>query len=166
MKQMQQKSSNINMKIAYTAKVVTDPENGAYTAKVVTDPENGDSLLEFSPDMIKDLDWRQGDMVNWKQVKKQFFIENISWLSRQEKELPLFIVQTLISHKASFAVRAESLEHAFDAVTMEEVTEFDKKYIGSNIIGGRQITLDEYLAECPKKLTPKQKSKKIHKITY
>lgn len=36
-----------------------------YTADIVTDPETGEALLILSPEMLEEVSWLPGDVLEW-----------------------------------------------------------------------------------------------------
>lgn len=64
----------------------------------------------------------------------------------------LYIVDTIVSYRMRYAVEAECLEHAYDEVVMNGVgpseeffEEVTQRYLGENIIDGREIKKEEFL---------------------
>lgn len=49
-----------------------------YSAEVVEICENGDAILQFSDEMIKDLDWRPGDTISITMVNGVVHLKNIT----------------------------------------------------------------------------------------
>lgn len=64
-------------------------------------------------------------------------------------ELPLFEVQTLITHRVRYAVRARDAEEAAAAVSDldTEVCEFDQNCLGKMVAEVREVSFDAYLAD-------------------
>ena len=58
--------------------------------------------------------------------------------------MPLYVVETISMFKIKYVVECKSKEHAMDTVSMEEAKEFSQLHINENIIGAREITLEEY----------------------
>lgn len=69
----------------------------------------------------------------------------------------LFIVDTISTFRLRYVVEAESLEHAYDEVIMKDsgnekdaFREITQKYVGEQIIDGREISrsaLEAYIVE-------------------
>lgn len=61
--------------------------------------------------------------------------------------MPLFEVDVLVSFRDKYVIEAESLEHAYDELVMtehnREFEEVTQKFLGEQIIGGREITRDD-----------------------
>ena len=45
-------------------------QNKTYTSKVLEICENGDAILELSPEMCEDLQWKEGDTLNISEIVK------------------------------------------------------------------------------------------------
>lgn len=91
--------------------------------------------------------------------------------------MPLFEIDVLVSFRNKYVIEAESLEHAYDELVMTEHNrEFDEvtqKFLGEQIIDGREITL-EGMKEMMNRLKDDKselcsywmEDKLIHKIDY
>lgn len=53
--------------------IMTAMENKQWIVTIEEDPDNGDLLLPFPPDMLEQVGWKEGDVINWKE-------ENGSWI--------------------------------------------------------------------------------------
>ena len=49
-----------------------------YSAEVVEVCENGDAILQFSDEMIKDLEWKENDVLSITMVDGAVHIKNIT----------------------------------------------------------------------------------------
>lgn len=65
----------------------------------------------------------------------------------------LFIVDTIVSYRMRYVIEAESLEHAYDEVTMRDsgneddyFEEFSQKCLGEQIIDGRKLPRRKFQA--------------------
>lgn len=57
-----------------------------YSAKVVQIVESGDAILQFSKNMIQDLDWKAGDKLKiYIEEDDDIILENITALIRNRK---------------------------------------------------------------------------------
>lgn len=63
----------------------------------------------------------------------------------------LFVVDTILSFRKRYVIEAESLEHAYDEVTMkdsgnpeDEFDEVSQRCLGEVIIDGRKISLKKF----------------------
>ena len=46
---------------------MTDKQN-SWTLEVQEDPESGDCILQFPPEMLEQVGWKEGDTLVWKQM--------------------------------------------------------------------------------------------------
>lgn len=63
----------------------------------------------------------------------------------------LFIVDSISTFRHRYVIEANTLEHAYDEVTMvdsgnpeDEFTEVSQRWLGSTIVDGREISKDEF----------------------
>ena len=49
-----------------------------YTSKVIEICENGDAILELPDELVKELDWRIGDTLDYQMKNKAVYIKNLS----------------------------------------------------------------------------------------
>jgi hypothetical protein len=63
----------------------------------------------------------------------------------------LFVIDTIVTFRHKYAIEAESVDHAYDEVTMrnsgnvsDDFTEVTQRRLGETITDGREITLDEF----------------------
>lgn len=134
---------------------------------VEQDPETGEYILNFNEEILKETGWREGDTLEWKDLG------NGSWsITKKDTSENLYLVETVSIFRHRYAVRARSLEHAYDSVTMNEVTEFSQQHINENIVSGRKITQEQYLEifdqdnDYLQSWTEEQKLQPIHQINY
>ena len=98
------------------------------------------------------------------QVERQAQAEQVAQAEREA--LPLFIVETVTSHRIRYAIRAKNAEHAMDVVTMEEAVEFDQNHLGEQIFSTREVTDAEYLKAADLPTDPALKRELIHVVDY
>lgn len=60
--------------------------------------------------------------------------------------MPLFVVDTISTFRVRYVIEADSVEHAYDEVTMidsgnpdDKFEEFSQKWLGETIVDGREI---------------------------
>lgn len=65
--------------------------------------------------------------------------------------MPLFVIDTVVQFRHKYVVEAESLDHAYDEVTMrdsgtdeDDFDEVTQRYLGETILDGREITHEEF----------------------
>lgn len=148
----------------------------SFALTVEQDPNSDDLVLVFPPEWIEKQGWRQGDNIQWSiDGTPGAKLVNLdararAMLAAQEKEeLPLFIVETVLSHRMRYAIRARSAEHAMDTVTCREqegLQEYDQNYLDELIFSTRQVGLAEYLASFDVPSDPDLKMRYVHTIAY
>lgn len=109
----------------------------------VQEDQFGEKFIEFPPEAISDLGWKEGDTVEW--------VDNGdgSW-SIKKKEKVWVMVEAVSQFRMRYMVEvdADHPEWAMDTVTMQEAKEFSQEHIGETIISHRVMTEDEALALC------------------
>ena len=93
--------------------------------------------------------------------------------------MPLFEVDVLHSFRMKYVIEGDSLEHAYDEVTMmtsgtpeAHFDEFSQKFLGDQIIDGKEISNEEFTLLCAKLSTDKDEltsalnESSIRKINY
>ncbi len=87
----------------------------------------------------------------------------------------LFVVDTISTFRQRYVIEAESLEHAYDEVTMrdsgseeDDFEEFSQKWLGETIIDGREIKMKHFnkMLEEDKECSGWMGEKLIRKINY
>ena len=62
--------------------------------------------------------------------------------------MPIYLVDTISTFRLRYAIEAQSLEHAYDEVVMNEANhefdDFTQKHLGEQILGGKEVTIEEY----------------------
>jgi hypothetical protein len=91
--------------------------------------------------------------------------------------MPLFEIDVLVSFRNKYIIEADALEHAYDELVMTEHNrEFDEvtqKFLGEQIIEGREITKENLIGMIDRLKNNKDEmcsywmeDKLIHKIDY
>jgi len=69
----------------------------------------------------------------------------------EESNKKLFLIETISTFRHRYVIEAESLEHAYDEVTMSDssspedlVESADQKFLGETIINGRKINKKKF----------------------
>ena len=109
-----------------------------YTVKLEED-KNGDLILPFSDKLLKEMGWKEGDTLQWKDN------ENGSYtLSKKDDgiETEWVLVDTVSQFRQRYVVEVPKgkSEYALDSVTMEDVKEFSQKHLGETIVSHRVIS--------------------------
>lgn len=115
-----------------------------YTLDVQEDAE-GELFIEFPDEMMAEVGWKTGDILDWKDNKDG------SW-SLTKKETEWVLVETISTFRERYMVEVPKgkAEWALDTVTMEEAAEFSQEHIGEQIISHRVVTREEALVLCDK----------------
>lgn len=96
-------------------------------------------------------------------------------MSERESKKKLFVVDTISTFRQRYVIEAESLEHAYDEVTMrdsgsedDDFEEFSQKWLGETIIDGREIKMKHFnkMLEEDKECCGWMGEKLIRKINY
>ena len=109
-----------------------------YTVKLEED-KNGDLILPFSDKLLKEMGWKEGDTLQWKDN------ENGSYtLSKKDEGIATewVLVDTVSQFRQRYVVEVPKgkSEYALDSVTMEDVKEFSQKHLGETIVSHRVIS--------------------------
>jgi len=91
--------------------------------------------------------------------------------------MPIFLVDALSTFRMKYAIEAETLEHAYDELVMTEhdrtFDEITQKWLGEQIIDGREISHEELTALLQNLANDKDEmsshwmgDKLIHKVQY
>lgn len=98
----------------------------------VQEDQFGEKFIEFPPEAIADLGWKEGDTVEW--------VDNGdgSW-SIKKKEKVWVMVEAVSQFRMRYMVEvdADHPEWAMDTVTCQEAKEFSQEHIGETIISHR-----------------------------
>jgi hypothetical protein len=116
-----------------------------YSGRVIED-ENGEMILPLPEEMLKELDWKIGDTLQWEDNKDGSYI-----LSKKEStESEWVLVETVSMFRLRYMVEvpAGNKDWALDTVTMEDAKEFSQKHMAENIVSHRVVSTDEILRIC------------------
>ena len=152
--------------------------SSGFLAIIEQDSDVHDGLfVQLPPSLCETQDWRPGDVLSHEVLDGAWIIVNESVAMRKSmaaastptpmsEEMPLFIVETVMSHRIRYAIRARSAEHANDVVTMREAEEFDQNPLDEAIFSTREVSLAEYLTAAELPTDPLRKVALIHTIDY
>ena len=117
----------------------------SYTTDVKELP-NGEFYIEFTDEIMKEVGWKEGDVLNWKDNKDGSFT-----LTKKE-ETEWVLVETLSQFKVSYMVEVPKGKavYALDTVAMEQAKEFSQEHLlpSDIVIGHRVVTEEEALKLC------------------
>jgi hypothetical protein len=112
----------------------------------VQEDQFGEKFIEFPPEAIADLGWKEGDVVEWHDNG------NGSWtLTKKEPEKVWVMVEAISQFRMRYMVEvpADHPEYALDTVTCEEAKEFSQEHIGETIVSHRVMgSTAEALVQC------------------
>jgi hypothetical protein len=113
--------------------------------KIITlvNDEDGNLVLPLSDDILKEVGWDVGDVIDWVDNKDG------SWTMKKVKT-QLVLVECISMFRQRYVVEvpAGKSEWALDTVVMQEAKEFSQEHIGENIISHRVMNKEEVLALC------------------
>ena len=113
--------------------------------KIITlvNDEDGNLVLPLSDDILKEVGWDVGDVIDWVDNKDG------SWTMKKVKT-QLVLVECISMFRQRYVVEvpAGKSEWALDTVVMQEAKEFSQEHIGENIISHRVVSKEEVLALC------------------
>lgn len=116
----------------------------------VKENEDGEAFIEFPPEVLEGLDWKEGDTVEWIDNKDG------SW-TLKKRELQWVMVETISTFRQRYMVQVpvgvddyghNKADWALDTVSMEEAKEFSQKHLGETIVSHRVVTEEEALRLC------------------
>jgi hypothetical protein len=119
------------------------------------DPESGDLILPFPEDMLKEVGWKEGDTLDWKDNKDGTF----SITKKEVTEKQWVLVECVSQFRQRYMVEVpvgtdqfgkDKSEWALDTVTMNEANEFSQEHLGETIVSHRVISLADALVLCDK----------------
>lgn len=118
--------------------------NKVYTVPVLY-TEEGEPFIEFPPETLDNLGWKEGDTLVWKDNKDG------SWtVAKKEDETELVLVETITMHRIRYLVEVPKgkAEWALDTVTMHDAKEFSQRHLDEVISSHRIVSKEEALKIC------------------
>jgi antitoxin component of MazEF toxin-antitoxin module len=108
--------------------------------------EDGEAVVQLPDQMILDLDWKEGDELDW-DIKE----DGTVILSKVEKSVNTewVLVECISQFRQRYMVQvpAGKTEYALDTVTMNEAKEMSQLHLGEVIISHRVVSEDEAIAQ-------------------
>ena len=109
-----------------------------YTIKLEED-ENGELILPLSDELLKEVGWKEGDTLEWKDNEDGSF-----GLTKKNEaiETEWVLVEAISQFRERYVVEVPKgkSEYALDTVTMDEAKEFSQKHLGETIVSHRIIS--------------------------
>lgn len=112
----------------------------------VQETEAGEAFIEFTPEILKEAGWKEGDTISWSDNKDGSY--TLNKIENEKTEWVLVETVSSFRHRYVVEVPAGKAEWALDTVTMEEAKEFSQCHIGENIVSYRSISLEDALHQC------------------
>jgi hypothetical protein len=114
--------------------------------KIITleNDEEGNLVLPLSEDILKEVGWETGDVIDWIDNKDG------SWTMKKKIKKEFVLVECISMFRQRYVVEvpAGKTEWALDTVVMQEAKEFSQEHIGENIVSHRVMSEEEVLALC------------------
>lgn len=108
---------------------------------VVSEDDQGNQIITFDPEMMKELGWKEGDTLNWKDNGNGTF--SISKVADTEWVL----VETISMFRMRYMIEVPKghSEYALDNVVCGVEKELSQKHIDEVIVSHRVVSLEEAL---------------------
>ena len=112
----------------------------SFTVEVKEAP-NGDAILPLPQEMLDEMGWKEGDVLDWKDN------EDGSFTLSKVLETEIVLVETVSTFRIRYAVRVPKgkAEWALDTVTCEDAKELSQEHLTETIVSHRVITEKEFL---------------------
>ena len=114
--------------------------------KIITleNDEEGNLVLPLSDDILKEVGWETGDVIDWIDNKDG------SWTMKKKIKKEFVLVECISMFRQRYVVEvpAGKSEWALDTVVMQEAKEFSQEHIGENIVSHRVMSEEQVLALC------------------
>lgn len=107
----------------------------------VEESPNGDAILPLPQELLDEMGWKEGDVLDWKDNKDG------SFSLTKVRETEIVLVETVSMFRMRYAVRVPKgkSEWALDTVTCDEAKELSQEHLTETIVSHRVITEKEYL---------------------
>ena len=121
--------------------------NKTWTVEVQEDPNTGDAIIQFPPELLETVGWKEGDTIDWQDLKNGSY-----QLTKIEKNTEWVLVEAVSSFRTRYMVEVPKgkTDWALDTVTMQEAKEFSQEHIGEQIISHRVVSKEEAMKLCDK----------------
>jgi bifunctional DNA-binding transcriptional regulator/antitoxin component of YhaV-PrlF toxin-antitoxin module len=119
-------------------------ENKVWSIPVQED-KNGDAFIEFPPELIEQVGWKEGDRLKWTEQKDGSFV-------LEKKDTEMVLVETVSMFRIRYMVEVPKgkAEWALDTVTLNEAQEFSQVHLDETIVSHRVVSNEEALQLCDK----------------
>lgn len=112
----------------------------------VQENEKGEYFIEFPPESIEELGWKEGDTVEWNNNKDgSYTLKKV-----EDSATEWVLVETMSAFRIRYLVEVPhgKQDWALDTVTMQEAKEFSQKHIDEIIMTHRVVSKEEALQIC------------------
>ena len=115
---------------------------------VVQEAEDGECFIEFPEDMMYELGWVEGDLLDWHDNYNGSF--TLTKKPKPEVATEWVLVETVhtFRHRYMVEVPQGKAEYALDTVTCDDAKEFSQEHLGEQIVSHRVVSKDEALVMC------------------
>lgn len=109
--------------------------------------KNGDQFIEFTPEELKELGWKVGDVLDWNKNKDGTFV-----ISKKELDTEFVMVETELTYKMKYCVEVPKGKPELGAnlVKNELAKEFSQTCLGEKIVSHKVVSKKEALKLCKK----------------
>jgi hypothetical protein len=111
-----------------------------YTLPVHYNKDKDEYFIELDEEIIKQVGWAPGDILDWKDNKDGSF-------TLQKKDTEWVLVEAISTFRQRYMVEVPvgKTEWALDTVSMEEAKEFSQEWLGETIVSHRVISKEDAL---------------------
>ena len=117
------------------------------TYTVTIEEDNfGELVLPIPPEVLRELDWNEGDTLSWTDNHDGTFT-----LSKSKSiETEWVMVECVTSHRSRYMVEVPKGKElwALDTVSMDEAKSFSRKQLGEHIVSHRVMTKESAMDLC------------------
>lgn len=116
----------------------------------VEENEEGDAILNLPDEVLAEVGWREGDLLEWIDNKDGSF-------TLKKRETQFVLVETVQTFRHRYIVEVPTgidkfgkpkALWALDTVTMEEAKEFSQEHLGETIVSHRVVSYDDVIELC------------------
>ena len=120
--------------------------NKTYTA-IIEEDNNGDAIIPLPQEMLDELEWKEGDTIDWKDNGDGTF--SLSKIEKSE-ETEWVLVDAVSMFRIRYLVQVPKgySDYALDSVVAKEAKEFSQEHLDETIISHRVVTEEEALVIC------------------
>lgn len=120
-----------------------------YTVDVQQCPDSDDCFIEFPLEMMNEVQWKEGDNINWADNKDgSYTLTKVE--DPVEHPMEYVLVECVSTFRTRYMVQVPKgkADWALDTVTMDEAQEFSQEHLGEQIVSHRVVTKEQVLEIC------------------